>query len=48
MGGFMNYLEISLHIEQQHLNYSLSENVKYYALIHHNKFESFIDDFNLL
>ena len=48
MGGFMNYLEISLHIEQQLVKLlSLSENAKYYALIHHNKFESFIDDFNL-
>ena len=48
MGGFMNFLEISLHIEQQLVKLlSLSENAKYYALIHHNKFESFIDDFNL-
>ena len=48
MGGFMSYLEISLHIEQQLVKLlSLSENAKYYALIHHNKFESFIDDFNL-
>lgn len=48
MGGFMNYLEISLHIEQQLVKLlSLSENAKYYVLIHHNKFESFIDDFNL-
>lgn len=44
----MNYLEISLHIEQQLVKLlSLSESAKYYALIHHNKFESFIDDFNL-
>ena len=48
MGGFMNFLEISLHIEQQLVKLlSLSESAKYYALIHHNKFESFIDDFNL-
>ena len=44
----MNFLEISLHIEQQLVKLlSLSESAKYYALIHHNKFESFIDDFNL-
>jgi len=36
----MNYLELSLHIEQQIVRLiSISETTKYYALIHHTKFE---------
>lgn len=43
----MNYLELSLHIEQQIVRLiSISETTKYYALIHHTKFEESLNTFN--
>ncbi|MFW3536053.1 hypothetical protein [Staphylococcus caprae] len=43
----MNYLETTQHIKLQIVNLlTLSETAKYYALIHHNKFEETLNAFN--